>query len=208
MATGTFFWYNNAIAKALNKEIDWNSDTLKIQLHTSSYTPDRNADAYQSDLSNEVANGNGYTTGGATLTTPTVTVVPAASATAWASTTAYVVGDVVRKVASNGYVYRCVVAGTSGGTEPTWPTVIGQTVTDGTVTWVCAGVGYVRLDADDPSWASSTITARYAVIVDTTPGSAATNPLIGYLDFGSDVSSSSATFSITFNAAGILHFFS
>lgn len=38
---------------------------------------------------------------------------------------------------SNGYIYICTVHGTTGTTEPTWPTVIGNTVVDGTATWQC-----------------------------------------------------------------------
>lgn len=209
MATGTWSWYNNFLLQALAKGINWTSDAIKMSLHTSSYTPDRNTHDFQNDLTNEVGSGNGYTTGGVTLASCTISVVAAASATAWATGTAYVVGNVRRKISSNGYVYRCVVAGTSHATtEPTWPTVIGQTVVDNTVTWVCAGIGYVKLDAADPSWANATFTARYGVVYDSTPGSAATNPLIGLLDFGSDVSPSAATLSITFDSDGILHFFS
>ncbi|MBA7586442.1 hypothetical protein ES708_28440 [subsurface metagenome] len=36
-----------------------------------------------------------------------------------------------------GYTYICIVAGTSGTTEPVWPTRIGGTVEDATVTWEC-----------------------------------------------------------------------
>lgn len=62
----------------------------------------------------------------------------------------------------------------------------------------------LTLDADDVSWASSTITARRAVIYDSTGGgSDATRPLILWIDFGADVSSTSATFSIVFSASGI-----
>lgn len=62
----------------------------------------------------------------------------------------------------------------------------------------------LTLDAEDISWATSTITARYAVIVDTAPGSASTSPLIGYIDFGADVSDTNGTFQINWNSAGIL----
>lgn len=61
----------------------------------------------------------------------------------------------------------------------------------------------LKIDADDTSWTSSTITARYAVIYDATPGSDATRPLISYIDFGADVSTTAGTFAITFNASGI-----
>lgn len=58
-----------------------------------------------------------------------------ATASTWAASTAYAVGDVVFPTSSNGFVYECVTAGTSGSSEPTWPTTLGQQVTDGTVTW-------------------------------------------------------------------------
>jgi hypothetical protein len=66
-----------------------------------------------------------------------------------------------------------------------------------------AGTNTIKLDATDPSWASSTITARYAVIYDATPGTDATRPLLVFIDFGADVSTTNGTFSITFNASGI-----
>ena len=66
-----------------------------------------------------------------------------------------------------------------------------------------AGTNVVKLDGDDVSWTSSTITARYAVIVDTTPGSSATNPVLGYVDFGADVASTNGTFTITWSTDGI-----
>lgn len=46
--------------------IDFEADTIKVALLTSTYTPNA-AHVFYSDLTNEVANGNGYTTGGATL---------------------------------------------------------------------------------------------------------------------------------------------
>ena len=49
---------------------------------------------------------------------------------------------------------------------------------------------------------SSTITARYAVIYDST-GTSSTSALIGYVDFGADVSTTNGTFQITWDSAGI-----
>lgn len=53
----------------------------------------------------------------------------------WAATTAYPVSRVRMPTTPNGFRAICIVAGTTGGAEPTWPTVVGQTVVDGTVTW-------------------------------------------------------------------------
>lgn len=130
--------YNLAITALANKEIDWGSDTIKVSLHTSSYTPSQTTHDYQSDLTNEVT-GTGYTAGGATL------------------------GSKTEAFASQ----------------------------------------VKKFDAADVTWAASTITARYAVVYDATPGSAATNPLICYVDFGADVSSSGGDFTITWDANGI-----
>jgi len=58
----------------------------------------------------------------------------------WQASTAYVLTDEVRTTTHNGYYYECTTAGTTGGTEPTWPTTIGATVSDGTVVWTNAGV--------------------------------------------------------------------
>lgn len=59
---------------------------------------------------------------------------------AWTATTKKYLGDVVKKTVDNGYRYKCTVAGTTGGTEPTWPTTIGNTVADGSVTWTCVAI--------------------------------------------------------------------
>jgi hypothetical protein len=65
----------------------------------------------------------------------------------WAATTAYTTSSYVRTLASdNGLYYQATVAGTSGGTEPTWPTTLGNTVVDGTVTWTCRGTYNAYVD--------------------------------------------------------------
>lgn len=51
----------------------------------------------------------------------------------WEANTGYVVGQIVRPTADADHLFRATVAGTSGGTEPTW--VHNALVTDGTVTW-------------------------------------------------------------------------
>lgn len=69
--------YGNFIAKALNKEIDWDSDEIKVALFTEIFTPNQDTQEYFDDLSGEVPNGDGYTTGGVTLTAKTITYNPA-----------------------------------------------------------------------------------------------------------------------------------
>ncbi len=71
-----------------------------------------------------------------------VTSVTAAAATTaiWVTATAYSAGDKVKKISGGTHLYQCTTAGTSGGSEPTWPTTIDATVTDGTVVWTCIGI--------------------------------------------------------------------
>lgn len=47
------------------------------------------------------------------------------------------------------------------------------------------------------SWTSSTITARAGVIYKSRGGASSADELVGYVDFGSDISSVSGTFSVT-----------
>ena len=70
-------------------------------------------------------------------------------------------------------------------------TLAGQAVTEATTT---------KWDGTDVTWAASTITARYAVLYDTTN----TNSLIACIDFGEDKSSVGADFVIQWHANGII----
>ena len=56
-------------------------------------------------------------------------------------------------------------------------------------------------DFDDLSFTSATITARGALIYNTTPAHTYTDPTVVVLDFGSDKTSTSGTFTIQFPAA-------
>ena len=134
--------YGQFLSQALNKEIDWDTDTIKVALLTNSYTPDQDAHNYLDDVVANEVSGTGYTDGGNTLANKT-----------------------------NSYN---------------------------------SGTNVIVLDADDTTWSSSTITARYAVIYDASPATNATRPLIGYVDFGSDQSSSNGNFTITWDATGIV----
>ena len=57
----------------------------------------------------------------------------------WTASHAYVAGDRVKPTTGNGFYYQAVNSGTSSGTQPTWPIYLGNTVTDGTVTWEAKG---------------------------------------------------------------------
>jgi hypothetical protein len=133
-----------AVLSMLNKEIDWAADTHKVALCTSTFTPNQDTMDYYNDLTNELTTTGGYTAGGATLGSPTITLD--------------------------------------------------------------ADTNIIKLDAADTTWSAATFTFRYAVIYDSTPGSDATNPIIGYVDFGADVGSTGADFTIQWNASGIFTF--
>lgn len=53
----------------------------------------------------------------------------------WFGATPYALGATIKP--GNGYRYRATTGGTSGGTQPTWPTTAGLQVTDSGVTWTC-----------------------------------------------------------------------
>lgn len=134
--------YLNLVAKAFNKEVDFDSDDIKVMLVTSSYTPNQDDHDYLDDVQAFEATGTGYTAGGQSLAGKTVTL------------------DKPNNV--------------------------------------------VILDANDVTWANSTITARYAVVYDNTGASAAAKPLIGYLDLLTDSASNNGNFVIQWDASGIV----
>jgi len=128
--------YGNAILKAFNKDVDWDTDIIKVALLASAYTPNQDTDILWSAISSNEVTGVGYTVGGATLASKTIAYDNATNV--------------------------------------------------------------IKMDSADVTWATSTITARYAVIYDSTSGI-----LLGYVDLGVNESSSAGNFTLVWDANGI-----
>ena len=71
MAADAWIFYNSFKAELLDEGHQLETDTLKIALFTSTYTPNVSTDTTYAGLTNEVANSNGYTTGGITVVSTT-----------------------------------------------------------------------------------------------------------------------------------------
>lgn len=66
MATGIGKFYGLFFKSLLNKEVDFDTDTIKVVLCTSAYSPNQDTHQYFSHVTNEIT-GTGYTPGGLTL---------------------------------------------------------------------------------------------------------------------------------------------
>ena len=54
----------------------------------------------------------------------------------WGDSTLYTIGTLVRPVSSpTGFIYKCISEGTSGAIEPSWPTLLNETFSDGSALW-------------------------------------------------------------------------
>lgn len=62
--------------------IDYLSDTIKVALCTSTYSPNQDTHEFFSDITNQLSTANGYTAGGATLGSKTTTYTGATNTTA------------------------------------------------------------------------------------------------------------------------------
>ncbi|MEQ6021306.1 hypothetical protein SOM70_01815 [Streptomyces salinarius] len=69
----TAYWYGPALNKAFSKQIDWVNDTVKVALVKSTYTPNRDTHDEWADVSAQEATGTGYTAGGTSLSSKTLT---------------------------------------------------------------------------------------------------------------------------------------
>lgn len=86
-------------------------------------------------------------------------------------------------------------------TSGTGYTAGGQALTSVSLT----NSGHVRtLTSANPSWASATISAAYAVFFDSTPGTNATNPVLCYWDFGGTQSVTNQTFTLQVAGTGLI----
>jgi hypothetical protein len=203
--------YDKFLTRMAAGLVNWSGNTaLTVTLHTSAYVPDRANHALVSQLSNELAAGSGYSTGGVTLTNPVVTTTVANSWSAtWATGATYRVGQVVRPTVGNGLLYQVTTAGVSAAGEPTWPTTIGECVTDGSVHWSCAGRAMVQLDANNlaPGWTGfSAGPFRHVVLSDRLPVGAASQTLIGVWSYTGDQVGGSGDYDLVFDAAGLILF--
>lgn len=206
MAQGNGFLYAEFADELMRGTLDLDGGhTLKMAL-VHGYNPNVDTHNVWADVSSAEVAGTNYTAGGKALTTVTVTKTAANSwATTWAASTAYKLGDIVRPTSGNGYVYRCTVAGTSAGSEPTWPTTIGGTVADSGVTWQNAGKWLVKLSCDTITWTSLLLTTpanatpSHAVLYD---DSHASDSLIGYWEV--TTVTNGGDYGLTLPAAGLL----
>lgn len=192
--------YDAFYTHIVNKRIDIDTDTLKATLHAAAYAPNLATDDFANDATNELTTASGYTAGGVTLANPSLTVVAANS---WskvrANSTAYRLGEIIRPASTNGFVYRVSTAGTSGGSPPTFPTVVGVDVADGTAVITCVGTKVLRFTTDPVVWAAPFAAGPFqrVVISDTTPGTAATNPLMFVASYAAPQTGADGSWTIT-----------
>jgi len=97
--------------------------------------------------------------------------------------------------------HQYVAAVKAAGTESTDADYTAGGATLASVTWTRSGDVYT-LVAADVTWAS-TVDAAFAVIYDSTPGTDATNPVIGYINLDG-AGGTVAVPGIAWNSAGIL----
>jgi hypothetical protein len=140
------YWYAKGLANAFGGEaegdsynIDWLTNTIKVALTASTYTPNQDTHDFFNDVTNEIT-GTGYTAGGASLGTKTL------------ATTNNV----------------------------------------------------LKFDAADTVWSTSTIANARRAVIYKDSGTPSTSPLLAWVDFESNLSSSAANFTITWDSNGVL----
>jgi hypothetical protein len=139
----TAYWYGQGLLALTRAAANWlasGGSTVKVSLHTSTYTPNQDTHDFYDDLTNEVANGNGYTTGGATLTKADSTYDAASNETRMDGT------DVVWSASTitARYAVIYVSTGTAGTSRLLGYIDFGADVVsvagDFTITWAATGI--------------------------------------------------------------------
>lgn len=72
MTEGVFAFHNHGLAEYMRGNIDLENDTIRVML-LNGWTPDIDTDENWDDISANEISATGYTAGGATLASPTVT---------------------------------------------------------------------------------------------------------------------------------------
>jgi len=142
----TAYWFGKAFLAMLNKEVDYDTDAIKVTLHTSAFTPNQDTMDYFDDCTNELPTAGGYTAGGATLGTKTIGYTAGtnvikldAADTVWTSST----------LTARYAVVRCAATGVAG-TEPLLGYIdFGEdkvsSAGDFTITWNAAGIATITV---------------------------------------------------------------
>ncbi len=130
--------YTNFKKELMEGTIDLKDDTIKVALVTSSYTPNAGTHTHFDDVTNEVS-ATGYTAGGATLASKTVTTSSTKAVFDAADVSWTITGSVT---AAGAVVYK------DSGTSSTSPLICyfdfgeNKTATDGDfdITWSSSGI--------------------------------------------------------------------
>lgn len=127
--------YGLLFTSAFNKLIDLDSDTIKCALHTSSYTPNQDTHQFWDVSVNNEVSGTGYTAGGATITTPSVTY------TGGTNTFKFDGDDVSWASNTTTSRYAVIYDSTPGSSKPLIAYVdFGEDLTPLSITWNANGI--------------------------------------------------------------------
>jgi hypothetical protein len=112
---------------------------------------------------------------------PVIRATNGRTAATRASSTAVALNAYLVPATPNGFYYRVSVAGTTGASVPTFPTVVGQTVVDGTATLMCMGRVLLTAGTDYTLTAGGIELAANAALTDGEPIESDTTPAAGNL---------------------------
>jgi hypothetical protein len=76
-------WYGLGMKAIMGGAVDLDTDTLKLTLHTTTYTPNQDTHDFYDDATNELATASGYTAGGVTLASSVLSYDTATQQVRW-----------------------------------------------------------------------------------------------------------------------------